>query len=116
MYCLYQSSGPLLGVGEWTDQAIEDGTHYAETHNLHLMDELGFPVWPDDCTDLTTLTDGVVEVGGDIYLRRCSLALYEEAYTAPDRSTLAYTIGADGVVRLATEGKGGPCDAQAPPY
>ena len=116
MYCLYQATGALLGVGESPDQAREDAEHYVETTKMMLMDELGSRLQPDDAVDLTTILDSVFEVTSELYLRRCSLALYEEVYTAPDRSTLAYTMGADGVVRLATEAKGAVPDAQAPPH
>jgi hypothetical protein len=116
MYCLYQCHGALLGVGESPDQARDEAEHYVETAQMMLMDELGYRLGADDAVDLTTIAESVLEVTSELYLRRCSLALYEETYTAPDRSTLAYTIGSDGVVRLATEGKGGSCDAQAPPH
>ena len=115
MYAIYQASGALLGVGEFPDQAREDAEHYVETTKMMLMDELGSRLHPDDAVDLTTIAESVLEVASELYLRRCSWALYEETYTAPDRSTLAYTIGADGVARLATEGKGWSSDAQAPP-
>lgn len=113
MFALYQKDGALLGVGESPDQARDDAEHYVETTKMMLMDELGSRLQPDDAVDLTTMLESVLEVARELYLRRCSLALYEEAYTTPDRSTLAYTIGADGVVRLATEGKGGSSDAPA---
>lgn len=107
MFCLYQSGGTLLGVGETINQVLEDARGYLEG-KPGLLDELGVPLDVEEYMDFTRVAEPGLEVTGELYLRRCSLALFEEAYTTPDRSAVPYHIWDNGVVGLGTPQEGTP--------
>ena len=94
MYAIYQSDGRLLGVGETVDDAMED----ARLEETCLLNATGSPVDADQYTNYTRFAAPGLEVEGDLYMRRCSLALFEAARdTVP--SSLPYHVDAHGVVQ-----------------
>lgn len=94
MYALYQSGGLLLGVGETPEAALED----ALLHEALLVNAVGEALDLDQYADYTRLAAPGLEVQGDLYLRRCSLALFEAALdTVP--SNLPYHVDNAGIVQ-----------------
>ena len=94
MYAIYQSGWRLLGVGETVDAALDD----ARLEEAFLLNAIGEPVDADQYTNYTRLAAPGLEVEGDLYMRRCSLALFEAARdTVP--SSLPYHVDAHGVVQ-----------------
>ena len=94
MYAVYQSEGALLGVGETIDDALGD----ARWEETMMSNALGEPIDIDIYTDYTQMTAPGLEVAGEIYVRRCELALFEAARdTVP--SSVPYHVNAFGVVQ-----------------
>lgn len=95
MYALYQSGGPLLGVGETIDAACEDAT----LEEALLVNDLGQPVTLDEYEDFTRLYVRGIEIPGNLYLRRCTPALFHAAIDTPP-ARLRYIVRQDGAVTL----------------
>ena len=97
MYALYQSGGRLLGVGETMDAALQD----ARWEEAMMVNALGEPLDVDRSEDYTRVTTPGLEVAGELYLRRCSLALFEAARDIVP-SSMAYHVDEHGVVQKGT--------------
>ena len=95
MFALYQSGGALLGVGETAAAALDD----ALLEEAILVNALGAAVDLDQYWDYTRVTIPGLEVSGELYLRRCTLALFEAAYDAVP-SALRYYTRTDGYLDL----------------
>ena len=99
MFALYQSGGVLLGVGETVDAALDD----ALPEEAALVNALGEAVDLDQYYDYTRVTAPGLEVEGELYLRRCTLALFEAARNAVP-SSLRYYTRDDGYLDLEKVG------------
>ena len=95
MFALYQSGGALLGVGETEDAALDD----ALLEEALLVNAFGEAIDLDQCDDYTRITTPGLEVDGELYLRRCTLALFEAARDAVP-SALGYYTRTDGYLEL----------------
>ena len=100
MFALYQSAGVLLGVGETEDAALDD----ALLEEALLVNALGEEVDVDQYYDYTRVTTPGLEVDGELYLRRCTLAVFEAARDAVP-SALRYYTRTDGYLDLEKEGE-----------
>jgi len=94
MYAIYQSGGLLLGVGESIDAAIED----ARWEETLMVNALGEPLDVDRYADYTRITTPGLEITGELYLRRCSLALFEAARDAVP-SNVTYHVDDQGIAQ-----------------
>ena len=98
-FALYQSGGPLLGVGETIDACLEHKLQWLITSPA-LMDDLGELITPatlqyTDCT-ADHPPPGTCELTGALYLRRATTALRQAWEAGPVAG--AWHVGASGVV------------------
>lgn len=107
MFALYQSDGPLLGVGETIEATCED----AQLVETLVLNALGQPVDLEAYDDFARVMAPGGEVPGELYLRRCTWALFEAARDTPPPQ-LGYYVRGDGVVALTRPAlPGGKSDA-----
>ena len=93
--CLYQSGFAIVGVGEDCDALLDDALQWLAFPPL--LAEDGDRLTIRDVEDRTHADAPRGEVAGNLYIRRCSLALAEAVQA---RGTVPWTIRADGVADL----------------
>lgn len=95
-YAVYQSGGPLYGCAETLDGALEDAAIWLTPPPLA---EDGSPLTPQTIHNYTAPQAPRGEIAGDLYLRRCTLALAH----AVERQggTCPYTLRDDGALDVA---------------
>ena len=98
MFALYQSNGLLYAVAETIDGCLASFEGYLADHPAPLGDD-GRALGAEDYLDFTSLQTPGLEVPGELYLRRCTLALFA-ASTEADVPLLPYGVQDNGIVTL----------------
>lgn len=99
MFALYQSGGPLLGVGDTVDQCLEEARAYL-TDKPFLLDDDGMPLDVAMYEDRTTIPTTTLEIDGELYVRRTSQAVADAMQAPGLHGEVRYTIAPDGRVQL----------------
>ncbi len=102
MYILYQAGGPIWGVGETKAHCLDDASEQAALLGVPLAADGMVLDVEEDFLDFTRLSVPGLEMDGELYLRRCTLALWDALQGARGASPpCRYVVCADGVVDVA---------------
>ena len=79
--------------------ALEDARHTV-ADLLPLVNDVGLPLHVEHYDDFSGGVTPILEEPGELYMRRCTMALWEAALETTHRPGVPYTVTPEGMVHL----------------